>query len=311
MRLCLNFLSDFLASCAFNFYHMENFVILETSEKEKYLEKYSGTASSVEIPCDVVSVGGDAFLGNKNLEKVYFLDGADSIGGYAFSECGNLRAVHLPETLQEINIAAFSLCKSLENVNLPEKLRIIGPEAFSGCKRLKIEKIPDFLIEVSSDSFDDTAAVLQKNEFYQIFDGVMYNEKSKSLLFSADKKIENLKIKNGTKYLGWNCLSNLKKLKNVSVPDSVAYIGRGAFMFCENLEKIILPNSVKAIDTGAFFNCVNLREVIFQGGGLEKICGDAFAGCQNLRTVTLPPECEVFERAFEKCCAVKRREQQQ
>ena len=196
-------------------------------------------------------------------------------------------------------------------MNLPEKLRIIGPEAFSGCKRLKIEKIPDFLIEVSADSFDDTAAVLQKNEFYRIFDGVMYNEKSKSLLFSADKEIESLKIKNGTKYLGWNCLSNLKKLKTVSVPDSVAYIGRGAFMFCENLEKIILPNSVRAIDAGAFFNCVNLREVIFQGGGLEKICGDSFAGCQNLRTVTLPAECEVFENAFEKCCVVKRREQQQ
>ena len=288
---------------------MENFVISETSEQEKYLEKYFGKDSFVEIPGEIAAVGEESFFGNKNLEKVDFFDGADSIGGYAFSECENLKSVHLPDTLQEINIAAFSLCKNLENVNLPEKLRIIGPKAFNGCKNLKIEKVPDFLIEVSSDSFDDTVSILQKNEVYQISDGTMYNEKSKSLLFAADKNLESVKIKKGTKYLGWNCLSNLKNLKKVSIPDSVAYIGRGAFMFCGNLEKIILPNSVKSIDSGAFFNCENLKEVIFQGGGLGKICGDAFAGCQNLRTVTLPCECEVSEDAFEKNCIVKRREQ--
>ena len=93
---------------------MENFVILETSEKEKYLEKYCGSACAVEIPCDVVFVGDDAFLGNKNLEKVDFLDGADSIGGYAFSECGNLRTVHLPETLQEKTLLRFRFAGALK-----------------------------------------------------------------------------------------------------------------------------------------------------------------------------------------------------
>ena len=290
--------------------HMENknFIIKETPGGEKYLEKYVGSESSAEIPSEIAFIGEDAFLEDSRIEKVVVGGGADAIESYAFSLCKNLKSVVLPETLQEINLGAFSSCENLETVNLPEKLRIIGPKAFSGCKSLKVDSVPDFLIEVCQDSFDDTVSVLSKNAAYKISDGVMYNEHSKSLLFAADRNLESVKIKNGTKYLGWNCLSNLKKLKNVSVPSSVVYIGRGAFMFLENLEKIILPPSVKSIDSGAFFNCVNLKEVIFQGDGLERICGEAFSGCGMLRTVTVPSECEIDEGSFEKSCAVKRRE---
>ena len=70
--------------CDFNFCFMENFVISETSEQEKYLEKYFGKDSFVEIPGEIAAVGEESFFGNKNLEKVDFFDGADSIGGYAF-----------------------------------------------------------------------------------------------------------------------------------------------------------------------------------------------------------------------------------
>lgn len=285
----------------------ENFIIKETSGGEKYLEKYAGSEKIVEIPPEIAFIGEDAFLENQKIERVIVPDGVDAIESYAFSGCVNLKSVVLPETLQEINLGAFYGCENLESVNLPEKLRIIGPKAFSLCKSLEADSVPGFLIEACLDSFDSTVSVLSKNEAYQISDGVMYNEHSKSLLFAADRNIDSVKIKNGTKYLGWNSLSNLKRLKNVSVPSTLSYIGRGAFMFSENLEKIILPPSVKSIDTGAFFNCVNLKEVIFQGGGLEKICGAAFSGCVNLRTVTVPPDCEIDESAFEKSCVVKRR----
>ena len=288
----------------------ENFIIKETSDGEKYLDKYAGNESYVEIPAEIAFIGEDAFLENDRIENVVAGGEIDAIGSYAFSLCRNLKSVVLPESLQEINLGAFSLCGNLKSVNLPEKLRIIGPKAFSGCRNLRIDSVPDFLIEACLDSFDDTVSVLSKKPVYKISDGIMYNEHSKSLLFASDRNLESVKIKNGTKYLGWNCLSHLKRLKNVSVPSSVVYIGRGAFMFLENLEKIILPPSVKSVDTGAFFNCVHLKEVIFQGSGLERICGTAFAGCGMLRTVTVPPECEVDETSFEKSCAVKRRENQ-
>lgn len=285
-----------------------NFIISQTSDGEKFLEKYSGSGAAVELPSGIAFVGEDAFLENQKIKEIVVPEGVDAIESYAFSGCKNLKSVVLPESLQEINLAAFSDCEKLSEISFPKKLRIIGPKAFSGCKSLKTEQVTDFLIEVCDDSFDDTVSVLSKNDAYKISDGIMYNENAKSLLFAADKNLESVKIKSGTKYLGWNSLSNLKKLKSVSVPDSVEYVGRGAFMFSEKLEKIIFPISVKAIDSGAFFNCVNLREVIFQGDGLEKICGDAFAGCEKLKTVTVPAECEIDESAFENSCEVKRRE---
>lgn len=290
---------------------MENdFIISQTSDGEKFLEKYSGSDSTVELPSGIAFIGEDAFLENQEIEKIIIPEGVDAIESYAFSGCKNLKSVVLPESLQEINLSAFSECEKLSQINFSKKLRIVGPKAFSGCKNLKIELLPDFLIEVCDDSFDDTVSALSKNDAYKISDGIMYNENAKSLLFAADKNLGAVKIKNGTKYLGWNSLSNLKNLKSVSVPASVVYVGRGAFMFSEKLEKIIFPKSVRSVDSGSFFNCVNLREVIFQGNGLKKICGDSFAGCEKLKTVTVPAECEIDETAFENFCNVKVRENQ-
>lgn len=293
----------------------KDFIIAEDDGGEKYLEKYTGKDSAVKIPGGIRYIGDDAFLLNKEVEEVTVCEGVDYIGSYAFSACTKLKKVSLPSTLQEINAEAFSDCKNLEEINLPKRLRIIGPEAFKGCPKLKIKEVPDFLIEVLYSSFDDTVSVLTSSaeskegkKGYEVIDGIMYNNTSASLLFAVDKETETVKIKNGIKYLGWNCLSNLDNLKAVSIPDSVVYIGRGAFMFSSKLEKVIIPPSVKAIDTGAFFECTKLKEVIFQGNNLERICETAFAGCINLPTVTVPADCEIDDFTFVRDCKVKRRE---
>ncbi len=287
----------------------ETFVISTTSEGESFLEKYKGNEKIVDIPEGITAVGDDAFLGNPWVEEVHVPSGVDYIGNYAFSSCKNLKSVFLPESIQEINIGAFYGCENLEKINLPEKLRIIGSKAFVDCPKLSFENIPHFLIEVAKDSFDDTKKfLLQKTDTYKEENGLLYNLDSKSLLFATEKNLSSVKIKNGTKYLGWNCLSNLPELEKVSVPDSVSYVGRGAFMFCKKLSKIILPASVEVIDSGAFFNCVNLSEVIVQGEGLAKICGEVFLGCELLRTITVPEECEISEESFEETCLVKHRE---
>ena len=288
---------------------MSEFDILQTSEKEAFLNAYTGTSPVVTVP-EVVAIGDDAFSRNKFIEEVIIPEGVDYIGNYAFSECSNLKKIVLPKSLQEINLGAFSGCTNLREISFPIKLRIIAPKAFLNCDSLFSNplKLPDFLIEVAKDSFGEkTLDLLFSNPVYEQKDGLVFNTNAKSLLFSVDLEKETVKIENGTKYLAWNSLSNMRNLKKVSVPNSVTYIGRGSFMFDSSLEEIILPSSVQSIDSGAFENCTKLKKVIVQGEGLMYIAPNAFSGCGELKTITVPSECEIDELAFDRHCDVKHR----
>ena len=68
-------------------------------------------------------------------------------------------------------------------------------------------------------------------------------------------------IRDGTKRLVQNALSNLKYIKTIEIPSSVKIIGSYAFSGCQQLEKVILPEGVTKIGRGAFSNCSSLKEL--------------------------------------------------
>ncbi len=123
--------------------------------------------------------------------------------------------------------------------------------------------------------------------------------------------------------IGYKAFYGNKNIVSVTIPTTVECISKEAFALCENLEKIVIGNDVTEIDESAFDGCDKLAEIIvspdnrkyssidgnlYSADGktlirfapgktapsvvisstVEKISVYAFAGCKNLKSVTIP-----------------------
>ena len=61
--------------------------------------KYRGTATHIEIPQGVTSIGFGAFIGCKSLTSITIPNSVTSIGGVAFKDCKNLTSITIPRHL--------------------------------------------------------------------------------------------------------------------------------------------------------------------------------------------------------------------
>jgi len=76
----------------------------------------------------------------------------------------------------------------------------------------------------------------------------------------------------------------------VVIPANVVRIGQSAFEQNNYIKQVILPEGLEEIDIRAFSDCKNLeRFVHLHETKLSYIDGCAFAGCEKLETMTLPP----------------------
>ena len=90
----------------------------------------------------------------------------------------------------------------------------------------------------------------------------------------------------GIEKIGHSAFYGCDTLKAISIPSSVEIIDEKAFLSCSNLEYTGSLRNVKSIAWEAFGGCSKLREVEF--GKLEVLSGEAFSGCENIQTLTIP-----------------------
>ena len=116
-------------------------------------------------------------------------------------------------------------------------------------------------------------------------------------------------------------------LTSIIIPDSVTEIGSDAFRGCTGLTNLIIPDSVISIGGNAFEECNGLEFNEYDGmryfgkaliTPLDKtkstykisdntkiICGEAFAECENLTSITIPNGViSVGNHAFFECTAL-------
>lgn len=77
-------------------------------------------------------------------------------------------------------------------------------------------------------------------------------------------------------------------LKTLELPEGVTMIQQHSFASCTNLTTVTLPRSLKAIAYRGFYGCWNLKTVTFKGVPTSGIDDDAFAACNDLRTINVP-----------------------
>ena len=178
-----------------------------------------------------------------------------SIGDKAFFYCSGLTSITIPDGVTTIGSSAFGNCSGLTSVIIGKKITAMESNAFNGCNALT------------------------------------------SVTFHCSK------------INTW--FSGLKSIKEVTFGDGVTSIGNIAFKNCSGLTSITIGNSVTSIGIGAFDGTAwydnqpdglvyagkvaykykgtmtDNTKIILEDGTLG-IADDAFGGCSDLTSITIP-----------------------
>lgn len=92
----------------------------------------------------VISVGANAFKGNKKITSVVMKKNIQTIGKNAFAGCTKLKKATInSKKLTTINAKVFSGCKSLKQIVIKSKvLKKVGKNAFKGINKKAVIKVP-------------------------------------------------------------------------------------------------------------------------------------------------------------------------
>ena len=199
----------------------------ETDDGTIVIDKYNGTAKSIEIPEEidgkpVVGIGEKAFYEKNNITNVVIPEGVTEIGERAFDNCKMLMEVILPETLKTISDYAFVDCYNLSNVYLTDSIETIGKAAFKNCYSLKSANIPESVQSIGAEAYRSCYG------------------------------LEEITIPSSLTEISDHMFYECKSMKSIIIPDSVVSIGKYAFYRCISLEKAVIPESVEEIGLFAF-----------------------------------------------------------
>lgn len=252
-------------------------------------------ATDFEISENITLIDNSAFMNCTNLKAINKNDGvADvdlgnmtklaEIGKQAFAGCSSIVSLRLSGTITKINDSAFSKLTTLANVKFNDNGEAgtteLGSSVFSGCTNL---------VEVST----------AKNV------GIIG-----SSAFSGCIKLMRLNLAEGLQIIKSGAFSGCARLEG-ALPEGVSEkysSASGAKVMLPNEKAVLeIPGTVTAIEDSAFASCYSADETLQADGEKEPsdykigikavhvagnpagttIGASAFAGCQNLKKLTL------------------------
>ena len=238
------------------------------------LVKYMGSDDIVHIPENVKIIGSKAFYDNKKIREVYLPKNLEIIQKYAFQGCGYLDKVHFNNNLREIEKCAFANT-NLKEANLPDTITFLGLGVFADSS-LQSTCFPKSLNYIPSAAFAHTP-----------LSEVIIPEHITSIHPSAFK--------------------DCPFLKKVILPENLKDLGQdfgdqvrpgSVFKNCTALTEITIPENIEVLYRRTFEGCKKLEQVNFVGQRLQEIQNNCFAGCDNLKKITLPTCKHIEESAF-------------
>lgn len=278
----------------------------------------------------VVAIPGSMFSGCKNLKSLT-IDWKDvvSIGNCAFQDCGyDFGDLNYMPNLQSIGSDAFLRVSSLTSVVLTSLTRL-GPEAFAGCGNLESVTIDGYNLTLECSSWDGPFAYCPKLKTVKLGDGVVDLQYR---TFRGSTNLECVEIGKGVTTFN-SGFEGQKSLKTFVAKGDVRAIPYRMFYDCVSLTDLKLNwEKIEEIKAGAFQNCgydfgdlnylPNLKSVessAFRGApsltsvellSLTRLRPEAFAGCENLESVTidgynLTLECSSWDGPFAYCPKLK------
>ena len=155
--------------------------------------------------------------------------------------------------------------------------------------------------------------------------------------FKQRTGITSITIPDGVTSIGYEAFRLCTNLTSITIPNSVESIDGFAFSECENLASLTIPSSLKSIGYSSFLWCASLTKItVAEGnivyhsagnclietesktlvvgcqnsiiptdGSVTSIGSGAFAGCENLTSITIPSGVtSIGGSAFEYCASL-------
>lgn len=192
-------------------------------------EQYRETLKSVTFPSTLVSIGKNAFCGNKALTSITIPASVTYIGDSAFKSCSNLESVTFEGTgLTEISDGMFAGCTSLVSIDIPEGVTRIGEEAFgttnttqaTPCTSLTTVNLPETVTSIGKHAFGWCRA------------------------------LSDIELPSSLTEIGpFAFLSTA--ITSVVVPEGVTEIPQGTFANCTQLKTLVLPSTLTSVGSQA------------------------------------------------------------
>ena len=148
------------------------------------------------IPNSVIKIGGNAFRGCNDLNKIIIPNSVTTIGGGAFSYCTGLASmvVESGNTKYDsrnncnaiIETATNTLVAGCKNTIIPNSVTEIGDWAFGACEDLTSIIIPNSITKISNNAFvgcnnlgkiyikAKTPTIIDNNAFYNCYTATLY-----------------------------------------------------------------------------------------------------------------------------------------
>lgn len=269
------------------------------------------TITEIFIPSTVTSIGSGAFSACSSLAKLTLpFVGASATSSYsnfgypfgtsAYSSHGS----YVPKTLKTVIItggeriasSAFRNCQYIEVLTLPESLTSVGSYAFYDCSALTAVSLPASATTVEDYTFYNCAALSTLTLPTALQTVGAY-------AFYGCASLSSLSFPNTLTKIGYYALYNCTGLKSLSVPfvgstpvtTTATYFGYifGASSYTSNasyvprsLETVTVTNAT-AIGDNAFYGCKNIKTVTLPNT-LISLGTATFRGCEKLTTITIP-----------------------
>ena len=303
---------------------------LATNGKDYTVKMEStGKAKNVIIPNEMTKIDDSAFKNCTGLASITIPDSVMSIGDSAFYNCCSLTGIAIPNSVTSIGDSAFWSCKSFTSITIPDSVTSIGSCAFRDCSSLESIAIPNSVTSIGDGAFNDCSSLTS----ITIPDGVTTIERN---VFYRCSSLTSVTIPDSVTSIGYMAFYSCKSLASITIPDNVTSIDHGAFRDCSSLTSITIPSSITSIGNAAFIECGSLEEIIVSAGNpyyksagnciidkngtLIAGCGksvipndgsvisigdNAFYGCVNLTSVTIPDSVtSIGKSAFYNCSSL-------
>lgn len=262
-----------------------------TNAEGDYSSSYGGNiCGSITVGSDCEVIIGDNvehipdyFLCNSGITSINIPSGVTSIGKYAFSKCTGLTSVNIPSNVNSIGNYAFFNCAGLTTVTFPSTLNNIGSSAFNSCSRL--------------------STVVAGMEVPPVIDNTVFPYRSQATLYVPKDCLANYVTANY-----WNGFKEIIEASRIYFADPrveaicVANWDSNHDGYLDGLEAYLVTDLGDAFKNDT--QIIQFNELSYFKG-LTQISDDAFMGCSNLTTVTLPEQVTAIgNNAFQGCVSL-------
>lgn len=287
---------------------------------------------SLVFPSTLTEVGGAAFSGGSNgtynkvtsiefTDRVVADDNLVSIGGDAFSGCKDVTSLDLGNAIGSFGNLVFKDLDSLAgDLTIPDTVTTYGSGLFSGCTSLNgtittsysdgpLNTILGTGPAFTSLVFTGTEVPDQYVQSWDSLTRVTLSENVTEIGSSAfsGTSITSIVMSEGLTSIGSWSFTGTDLQGEVTIPASVESIGESAFQELKGITSVVVSEGLKTIGKQAFAWCDNLSSFGKEGSDgnvfpdtLISIGEGAFRGDALSGSLTLPG-CEVGTYAFLSC----------